>query len=154
MGLKWLAYRQAQKTQTLSWQTVRLMDDVRASFDQVGCADRPLLWVTNGTHCNGTVLCHLPKRGEVVARARGNINLFLPLTEADTVGRVMIIVPLRYRRTKQSRLLYRDPAYVPIAGNNPTRNLPVPKPTLWKVLQITLRLAQPNLLMPRKGQSK
>ncbi|MHB1702451.1 MAG: transposase [Acidobacteriaceae bacterium] len=80
---EWAAYRQAQKTQTLSWKAVGLMQDIRASVDQAGHAHRVLLFATDGSYCNGTVFRHLPERVEVVARARGDMNLFLPLTEEE-----------------------------------------------------------------------
>lgn len=167
---EWAAYRQAQKTQTLSWQAVWLMHNVRDHVDQAGYAHRTLLFVTDGSYCNGTVLRHLPEGIEVVARARGDMNLFLSLTEEDRASggrrrkygvplpkpkeiraddaypwqeaqvfgagrlhdlrykvvspvlwrsgtrtkplRLLIIAPLRYRRTSKSKLLYRDPAYL------------------------------------------
>jgi len=167
---QWEAYRQLQKTQTLSWQAVRLAWDVRRDVDRAGYAPRTLLWVTDGSYCNRTVFRHLPERSELVARARGDMTLLLPPTEEELAGmgrrrkygaplpkpddirageaypwrqakvfgagrlhdlrykdvprvlwrsgtrakplRLMIIAPLGYRRTGQSRLLYRNPAYL------------------------------------------
>lgn len=83
---QWELYRQVQKAQTLSWQAVRLAHDVRRDVDQAGHAGSTLLWVTDGSYCNGTVFRHLPERSELVARARGDMTLFLPPTEAELAG--------------------------------------------------------------------
>lgn len=85
----WTAYRQLQKTQTLSWQAVWLIQDLRERVSQAGYSDRPLLFATDGSYCNSTVLRRLPEGVQVVARARGDMNLFRPLTEEDrqSVGR-------------------------------------------------------------------
>ncbi len=85
----WAAYRQLQKTKTLSWQAVWLMQDLRTRANQAGHSDRTLLFATDGSYCNSTVLRHLPEAVQVIARARGDMNLFRPLTEEDreSVGR-------------------------------------------------------------------
>lgn len=83
----WAAYRQAKKTQTLSWQAVRLVQNVRERADQAGYAARSLLLVADGSYCNSTVLRHLPDRVDIVARARGDLNLFQPLPEGEGTGR-------------------------------------------------------------------
>jgi hypothetical protein len=82
----WEAYFQAKKTQTLSWQGVRLMGNVRQSVDACGHAGKTLLWVADGSYCNRTVFRNLPERTSLVARARGDITLFLPPTEEETQG--------------------------------------------------------------------
>lgn len=83
---QWEAYRRLQKAQTLSRQAVRLAHDVRHDVDQAGYAPSTLLWVTDGSYCNGTVFRHLPERSELVARARGDLTLFLPPTEEELAG--------------------------------------------------------------------
>jgi len=166
----WQAYRQLQKTQNLSRQGLQVIKDVRASLDQAGCQDRTALIVTDGSYCNRNVLRDLPDRVDVIARARGDITLYLPPTPEQLTGRgrrrkygdelpkpkeirtsdeypwqeaqifgagrlhdlrykiishvlwksgtlarsmrLIIIAPLSYRRTKKSKLLYRDPAYL------------------------------------------
>ena len=75
----WLAYREAQKTQNLSMKGA-LISDLRDSMDQEGYGQRTLLVAVDGSYCNRTVLRQLPGRVEVVARARGDIRLFRPLS--------------------------------------------------------------------------
>ncbi len=50
---QWELYRQLQKSQTLSWQAVRLMDNVRQAVDEAGHARTPLLWVNDGSCSTG-----------------------------------------------------------------------------------------------------
>jgi len=83
---EWEAYLKARKAQTLSWQGVRLMEEVREASDRAGHAGSRLLWVTDGSYCNRTVFRNLPERSELVARARGDITLFLPPTEEELAG--------------------------------------------------------------------
>lgn len=164
------AYRKAQKTQNLSWRAVELLHDLRHSLDRAGHVNHRILVAVDGSYCNGTVLRNLPPYMDLVGRARGDMNLFLPpeprvegargrrrkygdplpkpkeILADDQVAwqvapifgagrvhdlrykvvphvlwrsgartlplRLIMIAPLRYRRTKKSRLLYRDPAYL------------------------------------------
>ncbi|MHB1980625.1 MAG: transposase [Sulfobacillus sp.] len=78
----WLAYRGAQKTQNLSMKGSLLISDLRDSMDQEGYGQRTLLVAVDGSYCNRTVLRQLPGRVQVVARARGDIRLFRPLSSA------------------------------------------------------------------------
>jgi len=87
----WQAYRRAQKTENLSCQAAALLADLRQSVDQAGYLARRILVAVDGSYCNGNVLRHLPDRVEVVARARGDMNLFLPPD---------VEVPSRGRRRK------------------------------------------------------
>jgi len=79
----WQAYRQAQKTQNLSVRGRDVISDVRASMDRAGHAQRPLLVCVDGGYCNRNVLRYLPERTAVIARARGDLRLFAPLTQAQ-----------------------------------------------------------------------
>lgn len=83
----WNAYREAQKTQNLSMKGAAVIADLRKSMDQAGYDDRPLLVAVDGGYCNRNVLRRLPERVEVVARARGDIRLFRPITEAEKSDR-------------------------------------------------------------------
>lgn len=61
----------------------QVISDLRTSMDEAGQADRTLLVAVDGSYCNRNVLRHLPARTEVIARARGDLRLFAPLTEAQ-----------------------------------------------------------------------
>lgn len=77
----WAAYREAQKTQNLSMKGVDVICDLRACMDRAGFSDRPLLMAVDGSYCNRNVFRHLPDRATVVARARGDIRLYRPLSD-------------------------------------------------------------------------
>lgn len=79
----WQAYREAQRTQNLSVKGRRVIVDLRESLDQAGYPERLLLVAVDGSYCNRNVLRQVPERVEVIARARGDIRLFRPLTEAE-----------------------------------------------------------------------
>ena len=69
------AYRQAIKLYNLSTNTVAMLESVRASLDQAGMSQRPLLAVGDNSFCNQTVLrANLP-RTEILVRARKDIRL-------------------------------------------------------------------------------
>jgi len=79
----WAAYREAQHRQCLSVQGAQLIADLRDSIDRAGYDQRGLLVAVDGSYCNRNVLRELPARVEVIARARGDIRLFRPLTAAE-----------------------------------------------------------------------
>lgn len=79
----WRAYRQAQRTENLSAKGAFVIRDLRESMDRAGHADRTLLVAVDGSYCNRNVMRELPQRTEVVARARGDMRLYAPLTEAQ-----------------------------------------------------------------------
>lgn len=79
----WQAYRKAQKTENLSVRGRDVIEDVRTAMDRAGAGDRRLLVCVDGSYCNRNVLRYLPERAEVIARARGDLRLFAPLTGAQ-----------------------------------------------------------------------
>lgn len=83
------AYRLAKKTQNLSCQAAGLIQEIRENINRSGYANRNILLAVDGSYCNKNVLNNLPDKVEVIARARGDINLFLPISDADiaTKGR-------------------------------------------------------------------
>lgn len=83
----WAAYREAQKTRNLSCQAASLIEDIRESVTQAGYEDRSLLIAVDGSYCNRNILRNLPGNVQVVARARGDVNLFLPPSEEDRSAR-------------------------------------------------------------------
>ncbi len=50
---------------------------------EAGYSHRGLLVAVDGGYCNRNVLRHLPDRLEVIARARGDVRLFRPLTAVE-----------------------------------------------------------------------
>ena len=79
----WQNYRKAQKTENLSVRGRGVIEDVREAMDRAGADGRPLLVCVDGSYCNRNVLRYLPDRTHVIARARGDLRLFAPLTEAQ-----------------------------------------------------------------------
>jgi hypothetical protein len=79
----WAAYREAQRRQNLSVQGAQLIQDLRESMDRAGQEERDLLMAVDGGYCNRNVLRTLPERVAVIARARGDVRLFRPLTDAE-----------------------------------------------------------------------
>lgn len=78
-----LAYQQAKRTQNLSAKGAHLIANLRKSMDDAGYTHRTLLIAVDGSYCNRNVLRQLPDRVQVIGRARGDIRLFRPLTQAE-----------------------------------------------------------------------
>jgi hypothetical protein len=73
-----LACQEARKQQNLSTQFVRYCAEARKTYDAVGCADRVLLMVGDGSYCNRTTFrMDLPKV-RLLVRCRKNARLCLP----------------------------------------------------------------------------
>ncbi len=79
----WTAYREAQRNQSLSVQGAWVIADLRRSMNEAGYTERGLLVAVDGGYCNRNILRTLPERVEVIARARGDIRLFRPLTDVE-----------------------------------------------------------------------
>lgn len=79
-----LAYKEAKRTQNLSVKGADLIADLRKSMDEAGYVHRTLLVAVDGSYCNRNVLRQLPDRVQVIGRARGDIRLFRPLTQAES----------------------------------------------------------------------
>lgn len=79
----WATYHEAQRSQSLSVQGASVIADLRKSMDAAGYAHRGLLMAVDGGYCNRNVLRQLPDRVEVIARARGDVRLFRPLTAVE-----------------------------------------------------------------------
>lgn len=82
----WAVYREAQHRQRLTVQGAWLIADLRKSMDELGYAERDLLMAVDGGYCNRSILRELPDRVEVVARARGDVRLFRPLSAAERIA--------------------------------------------------------------------
>lgn len=72
------AYKIAQKTENLSRKAVELIKGIRESVNKAECPGHTILLAVDGSYCNGTVLRNLPEKTEVIARARGDVKLYLP----------------------------------------------------------------------------
>lgn len=80
---EWRSYRLAQRTENLSAKGSAVIADLRRSMDAAGHAERALLVAVDGSYCNRNVLRALPARTDVIARARGDMRLYAPLTDAQ-----------------------------------------------------------------------
>ncbi len=68
-------YRQLQKQQNLSQQTVAMLRDLRASLDQRGGRDRSLLIVGDGSFANQTMFKSSLERTQLLTRCRKDARL-------------------------------------------------------------------------------
>jgi DDE superfamily endonuclease len=73
------AYRQAIKRQNLSTQAVAMMQQLRASADQLGAKAKFLAFALDGSFCNRTVLGAPLERTVLIARARKDARLCWPV---------------------------------------------------------------------------
>lgn len=64
-----------------------LIRDIRESVNKAGYSDCTIHLSVDGSYCNRNVLGNLPDNVEVIARARGDISLFLPLSETDMAAK-------------------------------------------------------------------
>ena len=71
-------YRQLQKQQNLSTQTLEVLRGLRASLDQRGGSARSLLIVADGSFANRTMFKASLDRTELLARCRKDARLCLP----------------------------------------------------------------------------
>ena len=77
------AFRLAQRTENLSAKGAFVIQNLRESMDRAGHAERTLVVAVDGSYCNRNVMRNLPERTEVIARARGDMRLYAPLTDAQ-----------------------------------------------------------------------
>src|SRR5215831_14200975 len=71
-------YRELQKTQNLSTQSLNVIRDLRASVDQRGGTERLLLIVGDGSFCNRTMFSAQLDRTYLITRCRKDARLCFP----------------------------------------------------------------------------
>ena len=73
---EWVEYRKQREASRISMKGNQRIVQLRASLDQDGQAQRPLVVSVDGTYTNSTMLRHLPDRTALIGRIRKDARLF------------------------------------------------------------------------------
>lgn len=76
-------YRELKKTQNLSTQTLDVIRNLRASVDERGGSQRPLLIVGDGSFCNKTMYSAQLDRTHLITRCRKDARLCFPAPDGS-----------------------------------------------------------------------
>lgn len=80
-------FKQAQKENRISVRGHQVVLEIREQVDRLpGGKSRPLVLAADGAYCNGNFLRGLPESIIPIVRARKDLKLFAPISEAETGG--------------------------------------------------------------------
>lgn len=71
----WETYEVSKKDHNLCQYASEIIRELRQLFDQLGFANKPLVFVADGGYCNKTIFRNLPDRVDLIARCRKDAKL-------------------------------------------------------------------------------
>ena len=92
----WIAYREVQKTHSLTARAVEMLKVLRKECDAEGLR-QDILAVGDGGYTNKTLIQTLPERMDFIGRVRKDIKLFLPAKQRRSVYGERLPTPAQLR---------------------------------------------------------